>query len=183
MINYRLANLADVAPLLVLERTHVNAELAQADPSLQGQALSSAQLTQLINQHWIMLAEDDGKIVGYVIATHWSFFNNQGLYSNILNRLAKLECVHPSSFVNISEINSCQYGPIWIEATYRGTGIFAELVNALYRQLSRHFAFVVAYIADENARSFAAHTKYANMQVMDFFSYQQRDYYLLLKGV
>jgi GNAT superfamily N-acetyltransferase len=183
VILYRKANLADVSQLVELERTHVNAELGQFDPSLQGHALTAAQVTLLINQHWIMLALDNLQIVGYVIAAKWDFFAKQALYQKIIQKLPQLDIERDGVKLALTQTNSCQYGPIWIAEKYRGQGIFTHLVNHIADAVSSKVRYLVAYIAEDNNRSFRAHTQYADMQVVDFFSFQQRDFYLLVRVI
>ena len=181
MIQYRKANLADVPQLAELERKHVNAELTRHDPSLQGQGLTQAQLTQLINQHWIILALEGANIVGYVIAAQWSFFGKQALYQRIIQKLPLLDIEQDGLPQRVNQDNSLQYGPIWIAEGHRGQGIFTQLVNQLVLTIKQQSRYLVAYIAEDNGRSFKAHTQYAEMQVVDYFGFQQRDFYLLLR--
>jgi len=181
VIQYRKANLTDVPQLVELERQHVNAELSRHDPSLQGQGLTPIQLTQLINQHWIILALDGANIIGYVIAAQWRFFAKQALYQKIIQKLPSLETDQDGLPLRINQENSLQYGPIWIAEPYRGQGIFAQLVNQLVLATKNKSRYLVAYIAEDNGRSFKAHTQYADMQVVDYFGFQQRDFYLLLR--
>ncbi|QIR15535.1 GNAT family N-acetyltransferase [Shewanella aestuarii] len=183
MIIYRLATLTDVAQLHELETLHVNAELSSYDPSLQAQGLSRGQLESLIEQHWIMLALNEQTIIGYVIAAKWSFFAKQSLYQKMIALLPNINISQGQFPVKVTIANSCQYGPIWIDQQYRGQGIFAKLVDGLASKVKINVRFLVAYIAEDNERSFKAHTQYADMQVVDYFSFQQRDFYLLIKAV
>ena len=179
MIQYRQAHLTDVPQLVELERKHVNAELSRHDPSLQGQGLTQVQLTHLINQHWIILALDGAKIVGYVIAAQWSFFGKQALYQKIIQKLPSLGL--DGLPLRVNQDNSLQYGPIWIAESYRGQGIFSRLVEQLVLTIKHKSDYLVAYIAEDNGRSFKAHTQYADMHVVDYFGFQHRDFYLLLR--
>jgi GNAT superfamily N-acetyltransferase len=178
MLTYRKASPSDVPALARLEAQHVSDELAGADISqLAGQGFNSKELTTLVNLHYLQLAEDDGVIIGYVIAAGWDFFGQQGIYRALEKRLGTLEHDGPKLTVK----NCCQYGPIWISPAYRGTGIFAQLVADLALAVRSQFPYMLTFIAEDNARSFAAHTAKANMQVVDFMSFERRDYYLLLR--
>jgi GNAT superfamily N-acetyltransferase len=180
MLTYRKATSNDVPALARLEAQHVRDELTGADISqLAGQGFNSQELITLVNRHYLQIAEDDGVIIGYVIAATWDFFCQQGIYRALEKRLGSLEHDGPTLTVK----NCCQYGPIWISPAYRGKGIFSQLVAKLTLEVRAQFPFMLTFIAEDNGRSFAAHTAKANMQVVDFFSFERRDYYLLLSEV
>lgn len=180
MLTYSKATLAHVPELARLEQTHLNDELSSGASSnqLSGQGFNVNELKVLINKHYLILAEDNGRIVGYVIAAAWDFFTPP-IYNAIVKRLPRLDYDGPKLNVN----NSCQYGPIWVSPDYRGKGVFAELVTKLKGEVKHKYANMVTFIAEDNGRSFAAHTAKANMQVVDFFSFERRDYYLLLSAL
>ena len=174
----RRANIADVTALAALEKMHLQDELAadKRDNSFEGQSFSAADFTTLINQHWVIVAEVDTTIVGYVIAGRWSFFKQWPIYRNLLSRLPKLDYER----ARLTENNCCQYGPIWIASQHRGQGIFEALVGFLKKQVSNELPYMLTFIAEDNQGSFAAHTRKADMQVVDYISFDGRDYYLLV---
>ena len=103
------------------------------------------------------------------------------MYQKIIQKLPSLETDQDGLPLRINQENSLQYGPIWIAEPYRGQGIFVQLVNQLVLATKNKSRYLVAYIAEDNGRSFKAHTQYADMQVVDYFGFQQRDFYLLLR--
>lgn len=175
MLQTRLATKQDVDTLATLERQHLNDELMSGGFHLEGQAFTRTELTQLVERHWIVVAEINGRIIGYVIAGRWSFFQTWPIYRNMLQRLNRINDDGPQ----LTTQNSCQYGPIWIDNQYRGQGVFEALVTRIYREVAPSFAHMVTFIADENERSLAAHTRKAKMQVTDFFTFSDRDYYIM----
>ncbi|MCL1145705.1 GNAT family N-acetyltransferase [Shewanella marinintestina] len=177
-MNIRRAKISDIATLVSLEQNHLQDELnaEQRNSSLQGQSFNQADFSALVNQHWVVVAEIDGAIIGYVIAGRWSFFKQWPIYRNLLNRLPKLDYER----AKLSEKNSCQYGPIWIDSAHRGQGIFEALVTFLKKQVGNELPYMLTFIAEDNGGSFAAHTRKAGMQVVDYISFDERDYYLLV---
>lgn len=177
-MNIRRAKTSDIAALAALEQQHLQDELAadKRDNSLQGQSFSQADLTTLVNQHWVVVAEVEGEIMGYVIAGRWSFFKQWPIYRNLLNRLPRLEYER----AKLTEKNCCQYGPIWIDSRHRGKGIFESLVAFVKKQVGNELAYMLTFIAEDNVGSFAAHTRKGGMQVVDYISFDGRDYYLLV---
>lgn len=178
-VKIRLATLQDVDLLAILEKRHLNDELASANMGLQGQAFSHSELCELVKHHWVVVAQVEQQIVGYVIAGRWGFFEHWPIYRTLLNRLAQLDW----KGAKLTKTNTCQYGPIWIQQAYRGQGIFEALVNEVHRQVAPHFSYMLTFIAEDNERSFAAHSGKAQMQVVDFFTVSARDYYLMVSAL
>ncbi|MFT5235105.1 MAG: hypothetical protein ACI8SK_000280 [Shewanella sp.] len=174
----RLAQLDDVEQLQRLESHNINDELGSEsqDHGLDGQAFGANELTHLIEKGCIVIAQDSKEIVGYVIAGPWAFFQTWPVYRHILKQLGQFSVTG----VKLTQINSCQYGPIWIKRAYRGQGIFEQLVTTLKGHISTQFSFMLTFIAEDNMASFSAHTNKASMQVLDFFTFDERDYYLLV---
>ncbi|WP_285163272.1 GNAT family N-acetyltransferase [Shewanella goraebulensis] len=185
-IKYRLATEVDAVNIADLELQYMNDELSSSADTMSGQCFSKVQISELIKQGWIMLAELNTdtaspgvsvkSIIGYVIAGPWSWFQAWGIYAQVLRKLSDIEM----GFSRVTSQNSCQYGPIWIHPSHRGQGIFEHLVKGIQRKAAMKYSFMVTFIAEDNAISFAAHTKKSAMEVVDYFSFQQRDYYLLV---
>lgn len=173
----RLARRDDVQAIAILERTQLEAELdpSQRGGAMQGQVFSTQDITTLIEQHWIVVAEAEGKLVGYVMAGKWSFFESWPIYRRLLTRLGE----HQVEGRTLTKGNCCQYGPIWISPSHRGQGLFEAMVTELKLAVKQQYPYMLTFISEDNERSFAAHTNKASMQVIDFFGFDGRDYYLL----
>ncbi|WP_428611667.1 N-acetyltransferase family protein [Shewanella sp.] len=173
----RQASAADLAAITALEASQWQAELApeQRGELMSGQQFSAQSLSDLISDHYIVVAQHKGKIVGYVIAGSWAFFAAWPIYRRLLKNLTD----HSLAGQPLSVDNSCQYGPIWIAPSYRGAGLFADMVAKLKALVKPQYSFMLTFIAEDNERSFAAHTHKAEMQVLDFFDFDDRGYYLL----
>ncbi|WP_299492619.1 GNAT family N-acetyltransferase [uncultured Shewanella sp.] len=173
----RVAHAKDVNALAQLEQTYLQDELSQGQTKLmQGQSFNPNELALLIDKEYVWVAEVEDNIIAYVIAGSWSFFKRWPIYQMLLGRITQLQL----DTVSLSLHNCCQYGPIWIHPSYRGQGVFNTLVNNIKQQVALKFPYMITFIAEDNERSFAAHTQKAAMQVIDFFTFEDRDYYLLL---
>ncbi|GGP97448.1 GNAT family N-acetyltransferase [Shewanella ulleungensis] len=172
----RKAVLTDAKAITHLERAHVDDELTTPNGILHAHSLTISEVKQLINLHWLVVAEQQGDIIGYVVAAKWAFVSSQPLYRNIIQRIKFAEFEGRP----LSTTNTCQYGPIWINQSYRGNGIFEAMVSELKRLIKDRYPFMVTYIAADNARSLAAHQNKAAMHVLEGFSFEQRDYQLLV---
>lgn len=173
----RAANSQDISQLTQLEREHQQDELSQGQANkMQGQSFNHNELALLIEKEYLWVAENQGTIVGYVIAGRWSFFERWPIYQILLQQIKHLDL----GSVTPTKHNSCQYGPIWIHPDFRGQGLFEQLVTQLKNQVAQQFPYMLTFISEDNERSFAAHTQKSAMKVIDFFNFEERDYYLLL---
>ncbi|MBR9729402.1 GNAT family N-acetyltransferase [Shewanella intestini] len=175
---YRVANFDDAAHIALLEQRHCHDELNQDSGMMAAQSLSVSDMATLISQHWVVIAEQNSVIVGYVIAAKWAYYGNQGLYSTMQRHLAQTSV----GMSKLTSKNTCQYGPVWVHSSLRGQGIFEGLMVFLVKEVKPHVPFMVAIIAEGNERSFAAHTQKGQMQVIDYLTFEQRDYYLLARA-
>ncbi|WP_298772692.1 GNAT family N-acetyltransferase [uncultured Shewanella sp.] len=173
----RAAHATDISALAQLEQTYQQDELSQNQATkLQGQSFNHNDLARLIEKEYLWVAEVESHIVAYVIAGSWAFFEHGPIYQMLLRRIQHMEL----ESITLTKDNTCQYGPIWIHPSYRGKGLFNNLVNQIKQQVVKKYPYMITFISDENERSFAAHTQKAAMQVIDFFTFEDRDYYLLL---
>ncbi|WP_299003521.1 GNAT family N-acetyltransferase [uncultured Shewanella sp.] len=173
----RAAHAKDIGALAQLEQTYQQDELYQNQTNkLQGQSFNHNELALLIEKEYLWVAEVNSRIIAYVIAGSWAFFESGPIYQVLLRRMQGIEL----EAIGLSKHNTCQYGPIWIHPDYRGQGLFNRLVSQIKQQVAIKYPYMITFISDENERSFAAHTQKAAMQVIDFFTFEDRDYYLLL---
>lgn len=75
--------------------------------------------------------------------------------------------------------NSYQYGPICIDASVRGTGVFEKIFTASLLSMADRYPIMVTFINTINHRSYAAHTQKASMEMAGTFQYNNNNYYLL----
>ncbi|MCL1122923.1 GNAT family N-acetyltransferase [Shewanella surugensis] len=174
----RAANSRDISQLTLLEKEYNQDELSTSAMAnnMQGQSFSRDDLALLIDKEYLWVAEEQNAIVAYVIAGSWSFFERWPIYQVLLKQVKQLDL----NSVTLTKNNSCQYGPIWIHPDHRGQGLFEGLVQQLKDQIANQYPYMLTFISEDNERSFAAHTQKSSMKVIDFFSFEDRDYYLLL---
>ena len=172
-MNIRQATSNDLPALAQLERQHLNAELTSNSAHMIGQGFSQNELKSFLDHGWIIVAEINNRIVGYVICADWNAFLRWPIYKSILNHF---KANSPEYHQN----NTCQYGPIWIDKNHRRQGVFERLVEEVRRVSRQRYQTIITFIAEDNQHSYFAHTKKAKMQVFDFFEFENRGYYLLL---
>ena len=75
--------------------------------------------------------------------------------------------------------NSYQYGPICVDSELRGQGIFEEIFKFAKAQMAKRYPYALTFINKKNLRSFAAHKKLSEIEVIMEFGYNDQTYYML----
>lgn len=133
------------------------------------------QIADVIDLDGMFVAENEGKIIGYTFAADWNYFLQWPIFPYMVSRFPLL------NFDNqiLTEENTFQYGPICIEMTYRGSGLFQQLFETMRLAMQKRFPIGITFINKINQRSFKAHTQKLDLQVIDEFSFNQNEYYNL----
>jgi hypothetical protein len=132
-------------------------------------------LSQLLLQSGVFVAEDAGKIVGYLLAGDWEFFSQWEIFQVMMARLPELRFEGEEIAVD----RSFQYGPICIDRAIRGSGIFPQLFDVMRSNFAPKFPVGVTFINKLNSRSFTAHTRKLDLEVVDEFEFNGNSFYTL----
>jgi hypothetical protein len=79
----------------------------------------------------------------------------------------------------ISVDGSFQYGPICIDRSLRGSGVFPRLFDLMRSSFALRFPIGVTFINKLNDRSFEAHTRKLDLEVIDEFELNGNSFYTL----
>jgi hypothetical protein len=132
-------------------------------------------LRRLLVQQGVFVAEDEGKIGGYLLAGDWEFFSQWEIFRVMMARLPKLKFAG----LELSVDRSFQYGPICIDRAVRGSGILPQLFDLMRSSFAPKFPVGVTFINKLNQRSFAAHTRKLNLEIIDEFELNGNSFYTL----
>ncbi len=132
-------------------------------------------LRQLLIQSGVFVAEGDGQILGYLLAGDWEFFSQWEIFRVMIDRLPVLRFQGREITVD----NSFQYGPICIDLDVRGSDIFPQLFNLMRCSSAPKFPIGVTFINKLNQRSFAAHTRKLDLEIIDEFEFNGNSFYTL----
>mgnify|MGYP000988663364 CR=1 FL=1 len=135
------------------------------------------QLEQLITEQLgVTIAKDDTeKVVAYATAASWEFWSQWPLFATMIEELPK----YALNDVVFSTKNSYQYGPVCLDISVRGTGLFEKIFYASLSGMKERYPIMVTFINQINHRSYTAHTKKVPMTKSGTFQFNQNDYYLL----
>jgi hypothetical protein len=132
-------------------------------------------LQQLIAQTGVFVAIDDGKLVGYLLAGDWQFFSQWEIFRIMMSRLPNLQ--FQGEIITIDR--SFQYGPVCIDRTLRGGDILPQLFDRMSMSFASKFPIGITFINKINQRSFAAHTRKLDLEIIDEFEFNHHSFYTL----
>jgi hypothetical protein len=176
-ITIRHAIESDIEEILDLQSQNLYANIAVE--SLAGGFVTTPftpdLLRQLLCQAGVFVAEDGGKICGYLLAGDWEFFSQWGIFRLMMSRLPELRFQGRE----ISIENSFQYGPICIDLALRGGDILPQLYQLARSSFAPKFPIGITFINKLNQRSFAAHSRKLGLEVIDEFEFNDNSFYTL----
>jgi hypothetical protein len=132
-------------------------------------------LRQLLIQSGVFVAEDDGNIIGYLLAGDWKFFSQWEIFKVMMARLPELKFQSRELTIDLS----FQYGPVCIDVNLRGSHIFPELYALMRSSFAPKFPIGITFINKINERSFAAHTRKLDLEIIDEFEFNDNSFYTL----
>jgi hypothetical protein len=171
----RVAIAADIEGMLQLQAVNLYSNLSEADRAagFVTTPFTVAQIDQLLAQRGAFVAEDEGEIVGYAFAGSWDFFSQWPIFPYMVSRFPRFDFQDTA----ITDTNSFQYGPVCIDRSRRGSGIFPPLFATMRSGMADRYPIGVTFINKINPRSVAAHTRKLNLTIVDEFEFNGNSYY------
>ena len=175
---YRNAVLEDIPAVYALQQKYHISTIEEADKKdgFVTTLFNEAQLTDLIQKEsGLFIAVDGDMLAGYAMAASWAYWSQWPLFQHMIRDLGN------TSYRGeiLTTENSYQYGPICIDAKYRGTDVLPGLFDFSRQQMSRRFPFLITFINQINGRSFKAHKKKLGLDLIKTFEFNSNQYYEL----
>ncbi|SHK71036.1 GNAT family acetyltransferase [Desulforamulus aeronauticus] len=137
---------------------------------------TDAQLEALIvNEHGVTIAKENGKVLSFAMAASWEFWVEWPFFACMIEKLPEFTFEGQT----LTRQNSYQYGPICIDKSVRGTGLFERVFYASLASMRERYPIMATFINQINHRSYAAHTKKVPLMTLGTFQFNQNDYYLM----
>jgi hypothetical protein len=174
----RLATESDIEQILQLQAKNLYANLSEVKRTANGfvtTPFTIDQIKALIAQIGAFVVEDQNHLAGYVFAGSWHFFSQWPIFPYMVSRFPNLQY----QGMKITAENTFQYGPVCIDQALRGTAAFPQLFDEMKAGLVDRFPIGVTFINKANPRSFAAHTKKLNLDVIDEFEFNGSFFHML----
>ncbi|MDA7746456.1 GNAT family acetyltransferase [Psychromonas sp.] len=139
-------------------------------------AFTEAHLSQLITQEsGLFIAIKDNKIVAYAMSASWEFWCQWPMFQFMVENLDDAKLIDNDLTVS----NSYQYGPVCVDKSVRGEGVFEAVFKFSLEKMSERYPFMITFINKINTRSYEAHTRKTTLKVISEFSFNNNQYYKL----
>ena len=140
---------------------------------------AAEQFAQMNRDAAVVVAEDDGRIVGYVCCAEMEYSLQFPILAAMIatfGRVTYLDNVLADARVAI-------YGPACVDLAFRGRGVFRGLINKLKEELAGRFEVAVAFVAKANSHSLAAHVDGLGMTIIGDYAFEAGRYWIVAFGI
>lgn len=173
----RPATLQDMPGILALLKANHADFVVDTSDGFVTTNLTQQQLAALITEeNGVTVAAENEKILAFALAASWKYWSEWPFFAYMIQQLPRFSFQGQTLTIK----NSYQYGPVCVDASVRGTGIFEQVFDASLASMRTRFPIMATFVNQINPRSFAAHTRKAHMTLAGTFSFNQNDYYLLV---
>lgn len=179
---YRNAKIDDLPAVLELQlKYHINTiREEEKKDGFVTTLFSQEQLSRLIkDENGLFVAYDNNKIAGYAMAASWDYWSEWPFFRLMIEELPLLQFNKEP----VTKDNSYQYGPICIDAAYRGSEVLKGLFNEARAALETRYSVLVTFINHINKRSIEAHVRKLGLHIARSFKFDNNDYYVLTYDV
>jgi hypothetical protein len=173
----RVAIESDINEILELQARNLYTNLSEIERAegFVTTPFTVEQIKALLSQTGVFVAVKEESVVGYAFAGNWDFFSRWAIFPYMTSRFPQLKF----QGTQITVDNTFQYGPVCIDQTLRGSGVFPQLFETMRSSFSAQFPIGVTFINKANPRSLAAHTQKLNLEIIDEFEFNGNFYYSL----
>lgn len=174
----KVATLSHVKEILTLHYKYQVDSISEDDKAdgFITTAFTESHLTRLIeDESGLFIATVDNKIVAYAMAASWTFWSQWPMFEFMVKHLDDSKCLDQIITVE----NSYQYGPVCVDKSVRGLGVFEKVFDFALAEMHKRYPIMVTFINKINPRSYEAHTRKTNLQVIKHFEFNNNQYYKL----
>lgn len=172
----------DYAGIVTLAGLNVGDDLSPEE-RLRGGFLSvrftREQIAGMAQSLGIVVAKQDEAVVGFISNSRLDFAGQPPI---IRSMHAEFPHLHWQGRP-LSEVNLFLYGPVCIDVSQRGKGLLRKMLEAVKAGTQGRFEAGVAFVAEANPRSLAAHVEGLGMSNVGRFEHQHNGYRVLVFGV
>jgi hypothetical protein len=159
----RVAIESDLDAILRLQSLNLYTNLSPAERAdgFVTTPFTSEQIRQLLSQTGAFVAEEQGKIVGYLLVGTWEYYSQWPIFPYMVSRFPQLEF----QGTPITTQNTFQYGPVCIDRALRGAGRLLPLFEAMRSSFATRFPIGLTFINQANPRSLVAHQRKLDLEI------------------
>lgn len=174
----RFAKVSDIERILKLLKENHADNVVDKTNGFVTTNITREQLKDLIEkENGVVIAEEGEKLLSFAFAAPWKYWSQWPLFEYMIEILPDYKFKGES----LSVENSYQYGPVCVDESARGNGVFEEVFFKSLESMNR-FPIMATFINTVNPRSYRAHTKKAGMEEIGKFKFNGNTYYFMAIG-
>jgi hypothetical protein len=136
---------------------------------------TTQQLHTLMSDEHLFIALDGETVIGYMVCASWQFLQQYPIFAHMITLIPELKWEEH----HVTTHNSYQYGPICIDAAYRGQGILEQFFCYARQEMYHHYDYALTFINKRNTRSAKAHIQKLQLDVISEFEFKGQEFHLL----
>lgn len=167
---------ADLTGVVTLQDANLHDALdaAQRDEGFLSARFDAAQFVRMDRDIAVIVAEEAGRVVGYLCASGIAFNQDIPLLATMIAAFPRTDFLGRS----LSSQRSFIYGPVCVAQAHRGAGVLRGMYDRLRDQLAGDYDAGVLFIAKSNGRSMSAHHK-LDCTIVGEFRHDDKAYWIL----
>ncbi len=177
-INCRPALTSDISDVLSLHyKYHVDSirEEDKADGFVTTPFTQEHMLSLIEQESGLFVALVDGRIVAYATSASWGFWSRWPMFQHMIDDLPNLQY----QGIQLTVDNSYQYGPVCVDKSVRGHGVFEAIFEFALDKMSHRYPIMITFVNKINTRSMEAHTRKIKLDIIQEFGFNNNQYYEL----
>jgi hypothetical protein len=180
MIFRRLAP-RDLPNLLELQEANLfgNLPTEQHKDGFLSARFAAEQFAQMNREAAVVVADDDGRIVGYACSAGVDFSRQFPILDTMIATFGRLTYLGTT----LIDARVCIYGPVCVDRAWRGRGVLRGLIAGLKAQLAGQFDVAAAFISKANSGSLAAHVNELGMIILGDYVFDAGRYWIVAFGI
>ncbi len=176
-MEFRHANEDDYPGILHLQAANFVDNLApeERDEGYVSAEFTLAQLDEMAREGRIVVAVEGGTVLGFACRHNVTIDSHSPLVAEFVRQLNRV----PYAGKPLRDQRLFLYGPVVVDRDHRGRGIMRGLYQRLLEDVAGRFDTGVAFVAESNQRSLAAHREGLGMTPVGDFEWDGNRYVIL----
>jgi hypothetical protein len=175
LMETRTGTAADISGIIALQAQNLLANLTanQLSDGFVTTPFTPELITELLAQQGVFVTTQDDRVIAYALAGSWDFFDRWPIFPCMVDLMPTWQFQGQP----LSPKKTFQYGPVCIDKKYRGQQVLPLLFENLRLSFADRYQVGVTFINQLNQRSYAAHTKKLNWQLVAEFEFNSGQFY------
>jgi L-amino acid N-acyltransferase YncA len=178
----RKARAEDLEEVLRLQQANHHKNVSAADKLNEGFVSVETDLKTLkrINKMTgIVVADANGKVVGYELPLTPDEAGKIPLLIPFIERILKLKYAGR----DVKDFRWLIEGQILVDKQHKGRGVAEGLHRRFVEMLKPNYDLIITEVSDQNPRSLHVHTKKLGLSIVQQYSAEGRNWYVLLQDI